>query len=432
MSDDLRITLNSTDTRPRPRRLWANIALLVLTGLSVWLGVAYYDAGQSLQRGKRFLRQMRNVEAEAEFQRFIRWHHSHAEARLLLAEAVVKGDRRQPQDAAEIALDLLQGIPDSSPLAAEARMRQARLALFILQRPTIAEELLLKSVRLNAQLLDSHFLLWKLCDLTERFQHAEAHFWNVYRLTEESAKAERLREWYTSQFSPGAATAELDRRMGFLQAGEVPNDFVSRNRLSAFMKNESDSAVVVAANARALLDSRERDAAVELLLGVENLDSAIQNHFFLFTLIEAMLELGRLEEAKSFFGKWRTSRDGYFFWRTAGRIAEIAERNDKPAVEAYDKALNIWPGPAEWTLMHRRAQCLARLGDREEAEKGRQESKRIERLMETEIHNKLRLALVDLKDPGTLKMMVEFYRSLNRARESTCWQTELERLLSAR
>ena len=82
--------------------------------------------------------------------------------------------------------------------------------------------------------------------------------------------------------------------------------------------------------------------------------------------------------------------------------------------------------------MHRRAQCLARLGDREEAEKGRQESKRIERLMETEIHNKLRLALVDLKDPGTLKMMVEFYRSLNRARESTCWQTELERLLSAR
>ena len=171
--------MNSTDTRPRPRRLWANIALLVLTGLSVWLGVAYYDASQSLQRGKRFLRQMRNVEAEAEFQRFIRWHRSHAEARLLLAEAVVKGDRRQPQDAAEIALDLLQGIPDSSPLAAEARMRQGRLALLILQRPTIAEELLLKSVRLNAQLLDSHFLLWKLFDLTERFQHAEAHFWNV-------------------------------------------------------------------------------------------------------------------------------------------------------------------------------------------------------------------------------------------------------------
>ena len=106
MSDDLRITLKSTDHPPRPRRLLAGIALLVLTGLFVWLGVSYYNASQSLQRGKRFLRQMRNVEAEAEFQRFIRWHHSHAEARLLLAEAIVKGDRRQPQDAAEIAMDL--------------------------------------------------------------------------------------------------------------------------------------------------------------------------------------------------------------------------------------------------------------------------------------------------------------------------------------
>jgi hypothetical protein len=78
--------------------------------------------------------------------------------------------------------------------------------------------------------------------------------------------------------------------------------------------------------------------------------------------------------------------------------------------------------------MHRRAQCLSRLGNRDAADSTRTESRRVELLMEPEIHQKLLRVLIDLSDREALQEMVSFYRSLNRNREANLWLEVIERL----
>lgn len=416
----------------RPTR-WRGILLpvcLILVGGGVWAGIEIWNAERAFNRGRLLLRQDRDVEAERELERYLRWHPHNPKAILLWAEAVIKGDSRTPRDAAELAISGLKKIPDTSPLGAEARMREGRLAFLILQQPGRAEALLLRSAELRHDLLDTHYLLWKLLDMTERFHYSEAHFWNIYELTPQGNKAERLREWYLSQFSPGSANADLDRHMGFLASGESASEATENLRLSQFLANEPESSMVVAAYARWLLHARERDQAADLLKNFPAFDTALGDPYFVSVLVDLMIDLGRLDDARLYFDRWPLPRDGFLYWQTAGRVFEIVERNDKSAVDAYDRALAIWPGPAEWSVMHRRAQCLSRLGDRLNAELGRQESKRIELLMDTDVHKKLRLALVDLKSVDTMKQMVSFYTALHRSQEAKCWQSELDRLIS--
>ncbi len=429
MSQSPQVAIEPRPTQSSPWRL--PIFLLViagLLGLVVWAALQFSRAGEALSRGKTLLRQRREPEAEREFDKYLWLYPRDPEAILLWAEAVITSDRRDPQEAARLVNGRLNDIPDTSPFGAEARMREGRLALLILHQPDRAEKLLTRSVELNSELADTHYLLWKLLDMTERFHYSEEHFWKTYELSPEELKSERLRDWYLSQFSPGTANSELDRRMGFLPAGKLPGDDISMERLNAFLANEPQAAMVVTAKARLLMHLREHEEALRLLLEISESNEALCDPQYLSALVTVLIDLGRTDEVRKYFETWPQSAGGFIYWHTAGLVFDVVDRDDTSAVKAYDSALSVWPGPAEWSIMHRKAQCLARLGDRTGADAVRDEARRIELLMETEVHQKLRLAMADLTNPEALQQMVRFYLSLRREREAKCWQDAIDRL----
>ncbi|MFM7867239.1 MAG: hypothetical protein ACKPHU_23760, partial [Planctomycetaceae bacterium] len=154
------------------------------------------------------------------------------------------------------------------------------------------------SLQLGPPTLDANYLLWKACDLTERFPDSEPWFWAAYELTPVEQQPERLREWYTSQFSPQAANAELDRLMGFLEPERFSDDSVTLARLAAFRRNEPDSFLTTAAEAHFMIHLRDRDPAIDLLLKQWQRPGAITQDFLMSTLVDVLLETGRLDEAQ--------------------------------------------------------------------------------------------------------------------------------------
>ena len=399
---------------------------------TVWFVVDCRIATNEMKKARTFLRQRRDVEAEQALSRYLRTFPGDDDAVLMWAQAVVSGDQRTPEEAAQLAIQKLETIPDDSPRAAEARMREGRLALLILKQASRAEQRLQRSAQLDPGILDTHYLLWKLFDMTERFQFSEPQFWNTLKLTPQAGKAERLREWYVSQFSPSAANADLDRHMGFLKPGNLPGEQSDLVRLEEFFSSEPESPMVVAALAQWYLRNRKRDEALAILTGIAETKEARNDSFFLSTYISALTETGDLEVAKQQFAAWPEGKNGYDYWITAGRIRDLVDRDNKLAGQAYDEALKIWPGPVDWPTMHRKSQCSARLGERDRATEERARSKKIELLMEPEVHQRLRTALADLNSQETALQMIEFYDQLERKGEAEEWQKVLDELRQRR
>ncbi len=399
----------------------------VLAAWLLWLRFEESTAATLRESGRRHLRERRDELAESAFERCLQRTPNDAELILLWAQAVISGRNRTPQQAAELALTRLQQIPDSSPLAAEARMREGRLGLLVLQKPEFAEARLRKSLELGPPTLDACYLLWKLCDLTERVAEAEPWFWAAYELTPEEQQPERLREWYTSQFSPQAANAELDRLLGFLEPNRFSDDAVTLARLAAFRSHEPESSLTAAAEAHFMIHLRDRDPAIDLLLRHWQRPGANTNDFLMSTLVDVLLETGRLDEAQVIFERW-TPSEGFQWLRTAGRVQQIVYQQDSEALELFERARPIWPGPIDWSLLHYEAQSLARLGRRSESESARARAKEIELLMELDVHRELRQALLDLRRPQNLQKIQDFYQKIGRDREANEWNRHRTRL----
>lgn len=399
----------------------------VLAAWLLWLRFEESTAATLRESGRRHLRERRDELAESAFERCLQRTPNDAELILLWAQAVISGRNRTPQQAAELALTRLQQIPDSSPLAAEARMREGRLGLLVLQKPEFAEARLRKSLELGPPTLDACYLLWKLCDLTERVAEAEPWFWAAYELTPEEQQPERLREWYTSQFSPQAANAELDRLLGFLEPNRFSDDAVTLARLAAFRSHEPESSLTAAAEAHFMIHLRDRDPAIDLLLRHWQRPGANTNDFLMSTLVDVLLETGRLDEAQVIFERW-TPSEGFQWLRTAGRMQQIVYQQDSEALELFERARPIWPGPIDWSLLHYEAQSLARLGRRSESESARARAKEIELLMELDVHRELRQALLDLRRPQNLQKIQDFYQKIGRDREANEWNRHRTRL----
>lgn len=420
-------TTSNVHKRRRLQWLWLMPAIMFISA-AIWLTVDRMTAVKSLERAKTFLKQRRDVEAEQQLERYLKTFPGDHEAILMWAQAVVGGDSRTPWQAATLATERLQLIPDDSEFGGEARMREGRLTLLILRQADRAEKLLVRSTGLDAKLLDSHYLLWKLFDMTERFQFSETHFWRTFELTPESGQAERLREWYVSQFSPTAANAELDRHMGFLKIDELPSEETDITRLEEFYSSEPQSPMVVAAMGQWYLRNRQREDALQVLKGISPESGAMKLPFYVSTLVSVLLDLGSLEEARTVFQEWPHPGYGYDYWIAAGRIRDLADRNNEAAIKAYDRALAIWPGQVDWPTMHRKSQCLARQGNKAAADTMREQSRSIELMMEPDVHQRLRAAMADLENPSTAAQMSEFYAKIRRDREAAEWRKVFDRL----
>jgi tetratricopeptide (TPR) repeat protein len=418
--------------KSRPWRTFTAAAAAFVLGWIGWNLFQYSAARAAAAAGRQYLRERRDELAEQEFSRSLQWFPEDHELRLLWAQAVIGGRNRPAQEAAELALDGLRKIPDASPFAAESRMREGRLALLVLHQPDRAEQLLKKSLELDPKPADAWYLLWKLYELTERAQLAEPWFRGVWERTAAADKPTVLRDWYLSQFSPNAANAELDRRMGFLKPGQAGSGAAAVARLATFQRSEPNSMLTRTINAAYLIQLRDRESALPLLEELQSTPEARGSDFFLSIWVDLLLELGRLSDAQTWFEAYTGPRSGFLFDRTAGRMEQTVYRRDEQALECFERALSVWPGPAEWSLLHFRAQSLARLGKREEAEQSRIQARKIESKMELSVHQDLRTLLLHLNEPGVLRTMANFYRSLGCDWEAEEWSRLATELPSSR
>lgn len=404
--------------------------LLSILVAATWAGFIVLRMQYGLSAAEDSVERGAWKDARVQLRRYLWLHPRDGQAHLKMAESLVKDERLPTNEAVAEAIDHLKQIPDESPLGAEARVQQARLRFLILHHPIQAERLFHHAIQLDPHSFEAHYLLWKLLDMTGRSHLAEPVFWKVYQLTPPSERAFRLREWYMSQFFPATANPTLDRMMGFADGSEPPTANIEFLRLQHFRANEPNAPIMHATLARWFYREGDPKHAMTLLREAFSLDTAFEETYFLATLVAVSIELGDFEDAERFFARWPQPHSGYEYWRWKGMIDDEIRHDYQTAIEAYDKALGVWPGQANWEMQFRKAQCLVRLGNNQQAKQVRQAAKTIELLMESDVHERLRKALAHLEDSEQIKHLVEFYRALGRQREVECWMKQIELLRS--
>ncbi len=167
---------------------------------------------------------------------------------------------------------------------------------------------------------------------------------------------------------------------------------------------------------------------------------------FPFSLYSDVLDLGEHERAEAYFQQWPETDQGHLYWKWRAIIQDEFGNAHEDACKAYERALEIWPGPINWGLRHRKAVCLAKIGNEQLAalrhrkavclakigneQLAAEERKRVievKQLMDVDTHERLRKALGSIQELEK-SGIVGFYRQLGRNREADCWMEQIQRL----
>lgn len=394
--------------------------LLVSAGLrSLWLR-------QAPDRAARLIAGRKLADAQKLLKSYLFWYPADSQARLLLAEAHGLDD--DSSTSVSDALEQLSWIPNSAPEGADARFREGQLLFLIRHRPAAAERILRESLRLRPNSLPATLLLWKLLDVTGRQAEAAPFFWKAYELSDANEQPYRLREWYLSEFSPGSASLELDRRWGILGERELPTQASEFRRLEMFIRDEPDAPLGYALAALWSVRNRDLERASSLLADGVKLPEAWNEPQFVAATIALALEQGQFTAAEIALNRWPEPRAGYEFFKFQGTILDEVKRDIPAAVTAYRSAIQADTGDAEWTTQNRLAHCLRKSGDAAEAERIQKQAKIVEELMEPGVHRKIREGLVSFQDPRGLRPILELYQALGRKREVEAWKKVLSTL----
>lgn len=414
--------------RARNRARWiVGLVLLLIGG-----GTAYAWMRSGLSTARKAFERAEFAVARSAAERYLRIAPNDAEARLIAGNSYFQDDSLNPIEAAETAIGHFSRIPDDSPQGSQARLLQGRAAFLVRQEPSRAVRYLRRSIELDHDQFDAYYLLWQVNNMTERYFEGEPLFREVYRLCPADQRAYRLREWYSSQFTPLSGCSQLDLMMGFREETEVPSEEVALRRLTAFHEYEPHEPDSAAALAQWDLRNQSREAALAVLEAIPDKASARKSPFYLATLIESLIEAGQNDKAAIEFSNWSGSAEGYQYYRIAGLHAQEVQGDLAQASGFYRKAIDTWPGPLDWLLMNRLSRCLALQGEKEESLRVQTEAKRIEGLTDLKVHQKVRAALAKLDDPDGLQEVVQFYASLHRTWEVEAWQTVIAEIEKSR
>lgn len=362
-------------------------------------------------------------------QRYLALHPGDARARLLLAEAWVKDDSLDSKQSAKAAIEQLSRVSNDSELAAAARTQAGRLEFLILGRPERAERLFRAAIDLAPESPDAFYMLWKVLEQTERAHLSAGTFWHLYELTPVEERSDRLRDWYMGQLYPTIANAELDRTMGFLEPGEEASLKSQGRRLAYFKASDPTSSLAYAALAQWFFKQGDVIYASKILEeAVGTIETSNRDAFFAATLISVLIDLGEFDRARAAFEEWPAAREGYEYFKWRAVILDEIEGDFEMAASAYEEALSEWPGPFDWRLRNRWANCLTRAGRKSEAAQVRSEARMIEKNMNSSVHLVLSQALGDLTDAAQLAKVAAFYQRLGCQREAEAWQSAVRRI----
>jgi tetratricopeptide (TPR) repeat protein len=395
------------------------LAGLLLLAFVVWGAFQWLD--RYVAKAEQFITNHEWPKARETLDSYLRFRPGDATARLMMAEAFIRDNKLAGEDKVESALRHLSQIPDTSPHAADARLQEGRLLLLLRLQPGRAERAFRRSLQLDPDRVETHSLLWKLYDLTDRWDSAGEHVWRLMELLPEQERVNRLRDWYLSEFSPGTANAELERRLGLLGETERPGDDSDRRRLEAFVMAEPDWADGHAILARWYHRQGGLHQAGAQLDLAEQLPGGSETPLVIATRVSVSLELGDFDRAERAFQRWPAPHDGYEYWKTAGMIADQVTRDASAACQAFEKAIQTTAGKSDWLTQHRLAQCLLRQGETGRAAVVRLHSKSVELLMENPVHAGLRRDLLTPLAAQTIARMIDLYRQLERHREVEAW-----------
>jgi tetratricopeptide (TPR) repeat protein len=404
------------------------VVALLAAGTSVATAVIRAHCGY--RAAEHFVAHHLWPQARERLESYLWLHPNDGQARLLMADALVHDETLPAAESASQAIQYLAQIPDDSPWAAEARFREGGFYFLILQQPGRGERLLRRAIELGEG-QRAQQLLWTLLSFSGQADQTEDLFWQVYEQSAEDERPLRLREWYLYQLSPVDAHEYLDRQMGILSPSETPNRSTESRRYLRFREREPESPIGHVAVAQWCQEEGDPEFALRVLkAAAKQLPEADSDRFFLSVSIATHLDLGQFEEARACFCKWPQSDRGHAYWKWRAAIYDDVLHRHEEALAAYDQALTLWPGPADWTLHHRRAVCLARVRRLGEAETAKERVEHLKRLMTSEASGRRRAALNSLANPDQLAEVAQFYRQLGRNREADCWERHIERLRS--
>lgn len=413
----------------RPGRVWLGGALAVVLTI---VGAGWWYVGQGLRRASRLAEFELWADARAELDGYLRLHARDDRAHMLYAETLVKDSQLDLAESTSAALAHLAQIPDQAPLGAIARLQEGRIEFLLLNHPVRGEERLRAALRIDPHATDAYRVLWKLYDQTGRSHLAEPLFRTVYQSVEWPERAILLREWYMSQFYPATANPLLDRLMGVAaDRGDAAKTEVMR--FIRFRNEEPDAPLGHAALARWFqLEGDPQFALQTLEAGLEKCEAAATDPYFLHTQVGILIELGEFDQAAAAFENWPEPHEGYEYWLSHAIILHEVRSEYAAALREYERALSSWPGQVDWRTRSRLAACLARMGDQERAKAERERIKAIERLLDDDVHESLRAALVHLNDRQRVREVEDFYRKIRCDFEADGWRDHLAQLAAGK
>lgn len=402
---------------------WLTAALVLAT--AALGGAAWYVHGGK-ERGERLIEYQLWPRARQQLHWYVRLHPADYEARLRLAEAYYRDESLKGEQAAAGAMQQLGAIPDDAPQGAQARTQQGRVELFLRHRPSRARDWFHRALALDPHLVEANFLMWKLHELIGQSESAEPYFWPVFEQTEEGMpRAERLREWYMTQFYPTTANPALEAMMGLPPDPDNPLRGEAR-RCLRFREAEPDRPIGHTGLARAFQQDGDKKFAKQLLdIGAKAMKEKDADPAYLATLISVTHSLGEYRQAEAAFQRWPEPHEGFEYWRSQALILHEIRGEYAKAAEAYEKALAVWPGQVSWRVINRYADCLTRLRRTKEAAAARQKATDVINEMTEEQLRELRNALAVLDDPHQVMTVAAFYRRIDRPREAEAWESHV-------
>ena len=407
----------------RRRMVWI-IAVGVTLALGA-MGLVYRSLLIARQAGQRALTRQDWPVARANFQYVLRWNPTDAQVRLWLAESWISDDTLRGTAHVNRAVQILEQIPENSPLSALGHFRLGQTQFVVLHHPQAAEFHLQTALKKDPVVPSGDWLLWKLYCYTSRPHLMEPHFWRAYERTPPTERPAMIRAWYFAEFSPGNAQIELDRHWGILGHQEMPTKATELKRYELFRESQPESALVIALIARWYLQQAGAKPAQEFLDLLADQPSAWEEPFYVATQVETYYKKGDFDAALTAFQRWPKHSPDYAFHQWRGIVAQEIQHDDRAAIAAFKLAIESPTGDTDWLTMHRLAHCLEKVGENDAAKSWRERSQKVEKLMSLDHQRELRKALIQSNTAAYKFTLRDFYHQLEatrRHREVEAWE----------